>query len=193
MEKKQEIKKLIRKEAATVRDGISSELRFQKSSIIADAFIKLEEYKKAKNIFVYLSYRSEVDTRSIIDKMWHDGKSVYAPVSYPDGRMRFFKIAKMSDLKVGFKGIYEPDETKGLFEADVKPDVVVVPGLAFDRNGNRMGYGMGFYDRFFMEHSNSLKVALSFFEQIVNEIPTQTTDVRMDLIVTDKGVLKINV
>jgi len=138
---------------------------------------------------LFLSGRNEVDTRQLALQAWADLKRVLAPrVSWDQRRMLPIEIHSLaSGVEVGFMGLREPVEGMPVPVSDI--DLVVVPGLAFDATGNRLGRGRGFYDRFLTHRDfRGVKCALALEDQFVESIPVGPSDVRVNMLVTDVAV-----
>ncbi len=164
---------------------------------LCEKFCNLEAYKDAKCIFAYMSYNQEVNTKYIIEKAWKDGKKVAVPKTLASGNtfnkkgeiipdyMEFIYIDSFDELENGYVGISEPkfDENKVANEREV---LILMPGLAFDKSNNRIGYGGGFYDKFLSSHKDMkfIKVALCFGFQLFDLIPTDPYDEKMDIVLT---------
>ena len=148
-------------------------------------------YAAAPLVLAYVSYNNEVDTRAVIESALGEGKRVAVPrVSARRKSMAFFEIESMEDLAEGYKGILEPREglKAPLGTKDLCGSVCLVPGLVFDAQGYRVGYGGGYYDRFLPFYPGD-KVALARASQMSsNPLPAEPTDVPVDFIVTDLGV-----
>lgn len=182
---RQEEKKMLRKHMRRLREQISG--REEKSRRIAESVLRLEEVKDAKSVFCYVSFRSEVDTALLLNALWKAGKVTAVPKV--DGKqMAFYEIHSRDDLDCGYCGIPEPKPGCALMQ---QADIIVMPGLAFDTEGHRLGYGGGFYDRFLEANPNGWKLALAFEEQIQRKIPSEKQDVRVDGIVTDRRTIWI--
>lgn len=153
------------------------------SDAVVDAFLSLDEYKNAKCIMTYVSFNDEVDTFKIIDDAINKGKRVAVPKVLGDD-MFASEINSLNDLEAGRFGILEPKSFKEISNIDI----CIVPGLAFDKKLNRLGYGKGYYDRF-LAGLNVLKIGLCYIDSVLDEIPVYETDIAMDLIVTEKGRL----
>ncbi|MFH1391925.1 MAG: 5-formyltetrahydrofolate cyclo-ligase [Candidatus Diapherotrites archaeon] len=170
------------------RKLLDSEAR-EKSQKIFENLFSLEEIKSTQNIAVYISVNNEVETKPIIEKLWKLGKNVFVPVmkEEKDEHLHFAKIDSFQNLSENNKGILEPKEE--LFISPNEIELFIVPGLAFDKEGNRVGWGKGFYDRFFnFNKISAKKIGLAFEFQIVEKISHKAHDVRMDLIVTENEV-----
>jgi len=163
------------------------------SRIIVQAFLDLPEYAAASTVMFYVDVRTEVKTRDFLPVALLHGKKVVVPWCRADGQLELFWLEKMDELSVGMYKILEPRaELRDLPEKKVTPeelDLVMVPGVAFDRNGARMGHGFGYYDKL-LEHTrpSTPLVALAFECQLFEEIPTAAHDIFMDKIITELAV-----
>ena len=180
-------KKSLRAEYKAVRDSIDTAVRNNQDAIIFQKFFELKEYKRANTIFVYVSFGSEVETKRIIEKIIYDGKCAVIPKCDKKNHiMHTFKIDCLGQLKKGAYGIEEPCEgCAEVFKEQI--DLAVVPGLCFDLKGNRLGYGGGYYDRFLADFKG-FTVGLSYNECIIDIVPTDEYDCRLDLIISADGV-----
>ncbi len=169
----------IRKEILKKRELIKN--RKQKNRDILLRLFSTDAYKNAKTIMVYLSYRGEVDTLAIIEKMISDGKILCAPVCINKTEMVAKKITSLNDLKTGAYGILEPcgEEIKSI-------DLIIVPGVAFNEKLHRIGYGAGYYDRFLKENK-TFTLGL-FYEMQKASFLAEETDVRLDAIITENRI-----
>lgn len=175
----------VRKEILNIRNNIDENEKQKRDNKLFINIINSNEYKKSINIFLFVSYSFEVDTHKVINYSLQRGKRIFVPkvISKKDG-MKVVEIGKFSDLKKGKYGILEPYQDEG-----VKPeaiDVAFVPGLAFDKEGGRLGYGAGFYDRYLklLKESTS-KLGLCYSFQVVENVPMEEYDVKVDGIITD--------
>ncbi|MFL0196337.1 5-formyltetrahydrofolate cyclo-ligase [Clostridium sp. WILCCON 0269] len=177
----------IRKAMKEKRDNLPKLDKEKLDSIIFEKIIGSEEYNKAKSIFIFVSYKSEVDTHRIIKRALKEGKLVCVPkVIYKDGGMEAVRIYKFNDLKEGAYKILEPQNTSLEKIEETSIDLSYVPGMAFDKNGGRIGYGGGYYDRFLKKvRVDSKKIGLAYSFQVLNEIPMEKYDVFMDDIIYD--------
>lgn len=180
--KKQEI----RKQVYTLRKAMTKEDWEVKTKTIARSLQQIPAYKSAKSIYLYVDYKNEVGTREIIRKAWKAGKKVYVPkVQGKD--MEFFEINTFEDLKPGCKGILEP---KGDLEkmAIGEDGLMILPGVAFDKDCHRIGYGGGFYDRYLAAHPKLKKIALAFSFQIFEEVAWEEFDISPEMIITEDNI-----
>jgi 5-formyltetrahydrofolate cyclo-ligase len=186
------MKRDIRKEILKKRDEISPDVKLVKNALIKERLFTLPEFISAKTVFFYASFRSEVETLSMIKESLKMGKSVVLPrVDKEKHRLRLYEIKDGSELSPGYMGIPEPSlRDERLVNLD-DIDVVIIPGAAFDYSGNRLGYGGGYYDILLSESKKKIPIiALAYEEQLVDSIPSETHDVKVDMIVTDKRVIK---
>ncbi len=191
-------KQEVRKKALQVRDSLSIELQRERSKQIAEQIRQSERYQRATIILSYAAFRSEVDTEEINKQALADGKALYLPKTYSqEKRMRFFLVEDMGQLISGYQGIQEPQETKDVeavwkqHNVSKEEVLMLMPGVAFDEAGNRMGYGGGYYDRYLTQYGGRIiSVLLAYEEQMTQEIPTEPCDVQPELIVTQRGCRK---
>ncbi len=176
-------KKEIRREILDIRSGISDEQLEFASEKIFKYLCNLDIWKQAKYVFAYMDTKKEIKTEELIKLAWKEGKQVALPRVHGDN-MSFFEIHDFSDCEQGYMGITEPKEGQSL--VDWEDALVIVPGVAFDYNGNRIGYGKGYYDRYLRQHMFGTTVALAGSWQMVEKIPVEEMDVKMDRIVTEK-------
>ena len=184
-------KSSLRSNYLTARRRIDPATRRALDSRIRTNLEAFDIYAEAPLVLAYVSYNNEVDTRSVIASALEAGKRVAVPhVSARKKSMAFFEIGSLDDLVEGYKGILEPRaELKvPLGTKDLCGSVCLVPGLVFDAQGYRVGYGGGYYDRFLPFYPGD-KVALARASQMSsNPLPAEPTDVPVDFIVTDLGV-----
>ena len=165
------------------------------SKAICDRFMALPEYASAKTVLFYLDVRAEVRTRHSLPEALTSGKTIIVPWCNEVGELELFRLEDMSELAVGMYKILEPKpELRTLAEKHVRPqdlDLVMVPGVAFDRRGARMGHGKGYYDKL-LQHArpDAPLVALAFDCQVFDEIPVAAHDVFMDQVLTESREIK---
>ncbi len=184
-------KKKLRKEILIKRKNIDIVEKEKMDTKILDEFYEKKYYREAKNIFIYISYDSEINTKGIINKALKDNKKIYVPrTEFKTRLMDAVEITSLDNLIKSEYGILEP----AIEEPHIDPnelDLIVVPGVAFDRNGGRMGYGAGYYDRYFKRISKDrikkiAKLALAYDFQILEKIPMNEQDVPVNYIITEK-------
>ena len=186
-------KKELRKEAKLYRKSLSKDDRLDKSNTIISNLKALKEFQKAEVILMYASLPDEVETISLIRELIEEGKkSICCPVTQGD-EMEFYKISSVEDLKEGNFHVLEPEPLKER-RLELQKDVVycmLMPGLMFDKKGNRLGYGKGYYDKYLAKmpgNVNLITIALSYDAMVRDLIPAEGTDWRADYIVTETGI-----
>lgn len=172
-------KKTLRKSIRQLKGAMTQEEIISKSQRLLELFTATDAYHDARTIYGYLPYNQEVRTVPILQQALRDGKRVAVPKVYGDD-MRFIYMDDLSLTAPGFGGIPEP-----IADAPVAEDphaLVLMPGLAFDTTGRRIGYGGGFYDRFLAQEPNHPTVALCYDFQMVQDLPVEEFDIPVDLV-----------
>ncbi|WP_058485042.1 5-formyltetrahydrofolate cyclo-ligase [Defluviitalea phaphyphila] len=188
MTEKQRLRKLFLER----RNKMLKEEVQEKSKKIYNNVISSSVYKKAKSIFIYVSMGNEVDTKDIINKALKDGKIVAVPKVYSKRKeMIFSKITSLDELELGHFNVLEPkNESINPLTSD-EYTIIIVPGIVFDKNNNRIGYGGGYYDRYLSSVKTSLKIiGVCYDFQIIDKIPVDYYDISLDSIITDDINLK---
>ena len=178
--------RLIRKQIFAARKQCSDAQVEEWSHQITDQVLKLSEFVKAKHILAYADYNHEVMTRYIIEEAWKAGKEVAVP-KVVGKDMIFYRLTDFSQLEPGYFGIPEPVRGEIVKWEDA---LMVMPGVAFDPENNRVGYGGGFYDRFLEKHPDITRLAVAFDFQILDLVPTEPTDICPQIIVTQSKVYR---
>lgn len=181
MEAKKEIRKRIRFERA----ALSLSKRQENSSVIQSRLLENPLYLHADEVYCYTSFGDEVSTDRIMATAWKQGKRLAVPKIINNDYMEFYYINSREDLREGYFHILEPITTR---KADGKNVLVVMPGVAFDRKGGRIGYGRGFYDSYLKKHPDYARLALAFSMQLVDTVPTEAHDILPELIITEGAV-----
>ncbi len=179
-----ETKKDIRKRVLEIRNGLRIDELKNKSHIICKKLMSHPFFLEADVVGCYLDYRNEVQTREIIEQAWRMQKKVAVP-RVEDDEMSFYYLSSFSDLREGYRGIMEPNEHT---IADMHNALVIMPGVAFDKRRNRIGYGKGFYDKFMSRHSGAKSIAIAFECQIVDEIERGLFDYCPDILMTEENI-----
>jgi len=184
-------KKQLRKYIQDKRDNLSLGLRKKKNKEITQKFLKTTDYLNSKNIFIYYPCRSEIDTTIIIKKALKESKNIILPRVEGTLLNLYFINDIYTQLQEGSYKIMEPIPSS-CTRADIADiNLAIVPGIAFDRNLNRLGYGGGFYDKIIRNlPQNIKKIALSFDIQIVPNIPVLDHDIKIDIIITESKIYK---
>ena len=172
---KTELRKMIREKKRAMTE---TQIRTA-SEKLCRMFAETEQYRKATTVYGYLSYNQEVRTLPLLEKALADGKRVAVPKVYGD-QMRFIYITDLTLVEKGYAGIPEPVADEPI--ADDPTALVLMPGLAFDPRGHRIGYGGGFYDKFLAAEPNHPTVALCYDFQMLPELKTDDYDIPVDVV-----------
>ncbi len=177
----------LRNQALRTRESISPDEKGQKSIQIAQRLEKTQLFKEAERVLFYYSQRYEVQTLELMEK-YLETKTLYLPKLTSSSSFIPIRFKSFEELKPGAFGIMEPDQEGG--DEEMKLDLIIVPGVAFDRNGGRIGMGKGYYDRFLETKKEVSKVALAFSEQVLEEVPKEPYDENVDMIITEKEIIR---
>ncbi len=172
------MKNEIRTKMKALRRNMSPEEMAQSAKLITEEIIKTNTYTQAKTVCLYLSAYKEVDTSALLAKCKQDNKTVLLPVTATDGTITLYK--DNGKYKKGNFNITEPDSDK---TADAQmADLFIIPALAFDKSGNRLGFGMGCYDRLLKE-SRGYKIGIGYAFQLLDSLPCDDYDIKMDMVI----------
>lgn len=183
-------KKEIRKQALNIRKSIAFDEWQIKSDAIYNSIISDPSFIEAKDILIYASYNNEVDTDKIILKALMMGKNIYMP--HVDGDdMEFYRVFALDELIPGSYGIREPYNIEHLKYKASNVSICIMPLASFDCNGNRVGYGKGYYDRYLEKNHIGTLIGIAFECQKSNEIiKTNEFDKKLDYVITEENVYK---
>ena len=173
-------KQALRKQIREMKRAMSEEQIVAKSEELGRLFAASEPYKQAKTIYGYLPYNQEVRTTAMLQKALDDGKRVAVPKCYGD-EMRFIYLDDLSQVEKGYCNIPEPIADGPI--ADDPTALVLMPGLAFDPQGHRMGYGGGFYDKFLAAEPGHPTLALCYDFQMMEHLDTEAHDIPVDHVI----------
>ena len=168
-----------------LRQAIRRQTHLHADDDVSEILKRLQQHPrvvKADILLLYSALPDEVPTQSLLDDLVTQGKTVLLPRVVSDTDMELRQYTGMQDLQAGAFGILEP--TGKLFTDYKKIDVAVVPGMAFDKEGRRLGRGKGYYDRFLRLLPNTYKIGICFSWQLVDHVPTDEHDILMDEIIT---------
>ncbi len=182
-----ELRKMVLKQ----RDKLTNDIRHKYSLIIFNKLRNLKIYQDSDIILCYANIKSEVETLRIIKDALLKKKIVALPKVMDDTQMNFYIIKNINELQPGYQGILEPSKNL-LDNTIIKKALMIIPGTVFDENGNRLGYGKGYYDRFIAKYHPKYKIGLSYDMQIKKSIKTSAYDQKMDLILTEKAMYTPN-
>jgi len=184
------MKEITRLENLAKRNSLSRETVEKKSRLIEERLFGLEEFQKARAVMLYYGVKNEVGTKALIESCLKAGKRIALPVTdFGKNTMKAVEVFSIAGLEETSHGLVEPKAGKEFRTEDL--DLVVLPGVAFDTSGNRIGMGKGFYDGLLRKTGTRVKlVGLCFEENIEESIPNKSHDIRVDIVVTDKKVVR---
>ena len=185
-------KKQLRKEIICLRDALSAAERDAKAEIIIKKLLATELYQNANYIMLFAAFGSELNLLPLVETIIKTGKHAYLPVvDKKINRILPIEVHSLADLKTSAYGIPEPSPDN---YKEVTPDLldlIITPAVAFDNDKYRIGYGAGFYDRFFASlKKNIIKIGVGFDEQLIPEVPREPHDIQLNYVLTDKRLLK---
>lgn len=178
-------KKSLRLKIKKLRDSMGKYQRELESKILCKKILQLDEYKNARKILSFMNFGSEVEIERLNEKILEENKILYLPRVEKDGTLSIVEYGK--GFSIGSYGIREPIGDNYLGNLDL----IITPGLAFDLEGNRLGYGKGYYDKLFLNNFSTLKIAPIFDIQLVESIPYEEHDIKIDMIITKNEILRI--
>ncbi len=185
-------KEELRKKILSKRFKMSQREVQAKSEVICSSLISSELFREAKIIALYSPIKKEVRTEDVFTAAKSEGKIVGFPVSNSDNiEITYFEVDDMSELLEGTYGIMEPstDTKKMIMDSDI--DLIIIPGVAFDERGFRIGYGGGYFDRLLEKDDiKATTIALAFDTQVVLRIPEESHDMRVNFIFTENRKIK---
>ncbi|MDP5276644.1 5-formyltetrahydrofolate cyclo-ligase [Chengkuizengella axinellae] len=188
----------LRNHMLQVRAQITLEERTIKSEQICNHMIQFLKgtlnKKQPIKLLMYMPFKNEVDITPLMDWCWKSGGSVFLPKVVHNYEMEIHHIHSLQDVEAGKFGILEPKSNTDICHDLSQIKIVIVPGIAFHSSGGRLGFGGGYYDRFFSRYDKlgikqPYKIAVAYDAQIVENIPIEEHDYRMDQVITEKGVL----
>lgn len=183
METKREIRKKIR----CLRKELEPELWREKTEEVFKRVISHPLYRQADTLYCYVDFNRETGTGLLMEHAWKLGKKVAVPRTWEE-KMEFYYIRSFEELSPGGFGIPEPEEDPAA-QAPGSRGLVIVPGVAFDEQGNRIGYGKGYYDRYLSHHPGLDTMAVAFEFQVYPSVPAEEFDRKMDVLITEKRTI----
>ena len=187
-------KKIIRREILIKRAKIWKDNHIMLTEIIMKNLKDTIYYKNAKTIMTFISFGSEIDTHGFIKSGIKEGKNIVVPVTFHENRiMKPSLVLDFDEFEPGYFNILTPKEEFIRYIDPSEIDLIIVPGAVFDRDGYRVGYGGGYYDRFLSKIDKSVpKIAIGFDLQIVEHVPREEFDIPVDFIITEKEIIYCN-
>jgi len=185
-----EAKRQLRQEMTAVRRALTEAERERRSRVAARFLLGLEPLSLCRTIMLFYPFRDEIDTRPFIAGAQRRGQTVLLPLTLPAEKQLIpYVYEDEASLRQGAYGISEPNPDVARKAAAEEVDAVILPGLAFDRQGGRLGYGGGYYDRFLSQLPHRpLLIGFAFDCQVTGQVPVEAHDIRTDYLVTDGGV-----
>lgn len=181
-------KKNMRKKIKQTFETIDSAKLQEKSERIYRTLFAWSFWQQAQVVATTISTHHEINTIPIIEKGWEEGKVIAVPKAEPKKHLlHFYEIRSFSDIKQQFRNIYEPIPSLCRSITADEFDLMIVPGLAFDRQLFRLGFGGGFYDRY-LQGKNIFFCSLALDFQLVEQLPTESHDIPLDALITEKGI-----
>ncbi|MBL0389204.1 5-formyltetrahydrofolate cyclo-ligase [Tumebacillus sp. ITR2] len=182
-------KKALRRQLLDARLALSAEVRANYDNQILAHLITLPQVQGAQTILLYLDFRSEVSSHGLIEWAVAQGKTVCAPVTVvAERRLIPVRLRSAEDVILGAYDIREPANQADVVDLETI-DLVVLPGVGFDRSGGRLGYGGGYYDRFLPRLKHQVpKIAVAYELQVLPEVPLEPHDTKLDVLVTEAGI-----
>lgn len=184
-------KKLVRKQMMETLSKLSKSLYEDYSYKIANLLYEDADWKDSRVLSITISKFPEVDTYQIIRKAWEQGKKVVVPKCYPkDKKMIFYHLTEFSQLESVYFGLLEPKEDSSNAVEASQIDLMIVPGLAYTKEGYRIGFGGGYYDRY-LENYTGKTLILAFENQIIPQMVVEEHDIPISKIITNHGMIKV--
>ncbi len=181
----------MREKYRLMRDSQHTAEIMAKSLAVAERLTNLDVYKEAEWVFPYVNYGSEVETVTLIEMSLKQGKKVAVPllINPRENKMVFQQIDELKNLNKVHYGIMEPERDDSRFVEPTEKTLIIVPGLAFDVNGYRLGYGGGYYDRFLSENNSIKTICVCFDRCISSSLSKEEYDVAVDMCVTESRII----
>ena len=178
-------KAALRKHLLEKRDSTSAEFRDISSNKIHQNLKQVDSYINSQNIACYFPIGSEIDTHSIMLGILEQGKNMLLP-KITENNMEFFVVPNLEKLEKGRFDIMEPKDSCKKAE---NVDCILVPTVGISKSGDRLGYGSGYYDKF-LSSTDAIKISLTYSKQIVKFVPSESHDIKIDLIITEDEIIK---
>ncbi|PCK20832.1 5-formyltetrahydrofolate cyclo-ligase [Bacillus pumilus] len=181
------MKKELRLQTLAKLDQMSAEEFERNTSLLYEQLFQLPAWKQAEMLALTMSRGKEVPTRPLMKKAWQEGKTVCVPTCFPDTKdMTFYEYTPHTKMKSSYFGLTEPDPETSAAVHKEAIDLMIVPGVCFDQQGYRVGYGGGYYDRYLADY-HGVTLALCLSVQQIEHVPAETHDIPVSMIVSEKG------
>lgn len=185
-------KKKIRDEILFKRNNLSEAEHSDLSKKIMENFLNSDAYKKSKNIMAFINFGTEPSMQELIEHIISEGKIISIPITFKEEKKILpSRMISFNDLEKGVYGILTPKQDKIDYIDPLHLDLVITPGVAFDMKGYRIGYGGGYYDRFFEKYAKIYRMGYAFSFQVIDgEVPRNDTDLPIDSLVSDEKIIQ---
>jgi len=184
------IKAGIREEISRKRRYLTIKEKKELDKTIIEKLLKLPEWKKAKNIFIYIAHKYEIQTIELIEQNLKEKNIIIPKTHLRFHALSLHKIKSEDDIINGRYNLIEPKPATQMIDPE-KVDLAVIPGMVFDLNGYRIGYGKGYYDKL-NKHLKCKKISLAYSFQIIDNIPAEKHDQPIDILITEKQIHRIS-
>ena len=183
-----EHKKKLRSDLKRRRSELPENKRTEMSRQIIKFLHEIDEFNQAKSIFCYISYLSEVETSSLINHFLEQNSALAVPKIMGKTEMIAVPLDDLDELEPDKMGILTPKSNQA---APGPFDIVITPGVGFTETGDRLGYGRGYYDRWFSNNKVKTKIGVAFEAQVVAKLPIEETDMPLDILVTEERIIDL--
>lgn len=184
---KKELRKRLKEQRRSITDKSATDKK------ICSYLIRSDVFKNADTILFYAALDDEINIDECIDFALSQGKKAALPVCLDDnGNMKFYYINSLNDIKTGHFGVREPDINICREVTDYNGSICIVPAIAYDKKGYRLGYGKGYYDRF-LENYSFISVGLCYNDLVIDVLPTGKYDIPVDCIITEDGITTVRI
>ncbi|MBD3858865.1 5-formyltetrahydrofolate cyclo-ligase [Bacillus sp. 28A-2] len=183
------MKKELRRQTLAKLDQMSTEEFKQNTILLYEHLFQLTAWKQAETIGLTMSRGKEVPTRPLMEKAWEEGKTVCVPTCFPKTKeMTFYEYTPQTKMISRYFGLSEPDPESSVAVHKEAIDLIIVPGVCFDQQGYRIGYGGGYYDRYLADY-DGVTLALCLSLQQIEHVPAETHDIPVSIMISEKGTL----
>ena len=178
----------LRNELKQRRSELPENKRNKMSKQIINFLHEIEDFNQAKNIFCYMSYLSEVETSPLINHFIEQDLTLAVPKIIGNTEMIAVELTHLTDIEPDKMGIMTPKSNQ---KVSLPFDIAITPGVGFTDKGDRLGYGRGYYDRWFVNNEVKTKIGIAFEAQVVETLPTEETDISLDILVTEERIIDL--
>lgn len=184
-----DVKKQLRKDMLKLRSSLNPEYILDTDRAIVDNIINSQVYQDSKVIFCFMSMEGEINTRPLIEDALEKGKTVCVPKVISKGKMEAFQIHSFDEFELSSFGIQEPKQGSPLIDPN-QIDLGIIPNIVVSKDGYRLGYGGGFYDRYLLR-SSMVRLAVCREQLLQDQLPVEPHDQRIDAIATELGIREL--